>query len=286
MKEGELGKIYQEGEYLFKEGDKGDVMYVIQSGKVKITKDTPSGESTIAVLETGEILGEMALFDRMPRSANAKALGKARVLTVDKKKLFSTISRDPTMVFKILESMSHRIRKLNEELTKLKQHNLNLAHVCMNMTTICTLMLQEAKRLVNAENGSVMLLDEQKKYLKLRAYFGSESDAKIKMGVGEGIAGHALRHGRSVLVTETGLSPDFIPGGLKITSMICLPLVCQDTIFGVINLSNSSDRRFTPEDLEKLNDLSGYASIAIHNAKNFCEMEKTTTAILKHASLG
>lgn len=286
MKDGELGKIYEDGEFLFKEGDKGDVMYVIQSGKIKITKDTPSGESTIATLESGEILGEMALFDRMPRSANARALGKARVLTVDKKKLFSTISRDPTMVFKILESMSHRIRKLNEEITKLKQHNLNLAHVCMNLTTISGLMLEEAKRLVNAENGSVMLLDDKKKYLKLIAYFGSESDSKMKMGIGDGIAGYALTQGKSVLVTETGRSPNFIPGGLRINSMICIPLKCQETLFGVINLSTSSDRRFTQDDLDRLTDLSGYASIAIHNAKNFCEMEKTTTAILKHASLG
>ena len=52
----------------------------------------------------------------MPRSANAVAQGNARVLSVDKKKLFATISRDPTLVFKMLETMSRRIRKLDESL--------------------------------------------------------------------------------------------------------------------------------------------------------------------------
>lgn len=117
MKEGELGKVYADGEIIFKEGEKGEGMYVIQSGKVRITKNTPSGEVVLGTLEAGEIFGEMALFDRMPRSATASALGNARVLSVDKKKLFTLISRDPTTTFKIIESMSRRIRKLSEEVS-------------------------------------------------------------------------------------------------------------------------------------------------------------------------
>ena len=114
MKDGELGKLYSDSEFVFKEGDKGESMYVIQSGKVRITKNTPAGEVTIATLKSGEIFGEMALFDKMPRSANALATGEARVLSIDRKKLFTTISRDPTLVFKIIESMSQRIRGLND----------------------------------------------------------------------------------------------------------------------------------------------------------------------------
>lgn len=91
-------------------------MYVIQSGEVKITKKLVSDYTAIATLNAGEIFGEMALFDKLPRSATAMASGEARVLSIDKKKLFSTISQDPTLAFKIIETMSRRIRRLDENL--------------------------------------------------------------------------------------------------------------------------------------------------------------------------
>ena len=118
MKNGELGRVYADNEMIFGEGDKGDIMYVVQSGKVKITKLTQGGELTLATLQGGDIFGEMALFDKLPRSATATALGNARVLGIDKKKLFRSISHDPTLVFKMIETMSTRIRQLNERLAE------------------------------------------------------------------------------------------------------------------------------------------------------------------------
>jgi CRP-like cAMP-binding protein len=119
MKDLKLGKIYKDGEVIFHEGEEGDLMYVIQSGKVRVTKISENEETTLAVLGDGDILGEMALFDRKPRSATAIAHGEARILSIDKKKLFSTVKRDPTTVFKIIESMSSRIRSIDERLSAL-----------------------------------------------------------------------------------------------------------------------------------------------------------------------
>ena len=122
MKESDyLGRTYEDGEVIFREGDKGEGMYVIQAGKVKVTKQTASGEVTLSVLEDGDIFGEMALFDKLPRSATATASGEARVLSVDKTKLFTLISRDPTTTFKIIETMSSRIRKLSAEISQYKK---------------------------------------------------------------------------------------------------------------------------------------------------------------------
>ena len=65
-------------------------MYVIQSGRVRITKQTLDGDITVATLERGEIIGEMSLFDKLPRSATAIACGEARILSIDKKNFFPT----------------------------------------------------------------------------------------------------------------------------------------------------------------------------------------------------
>ncbi len=110
------------------------------------------------------MFGEMALFDKMPRSATATALGEARVLSIDKKKLFTTISRDPTLVFKILETMSQRIRKLNENIAGLKEAKSEMMHVLCNVDETCQIILNQAKNIIHAENGSIMLYDEKKRH--------------------------------------------------------------------------------------------------------------------------
>ena len=118
----ELGKLYADNELIVREGDRGEEMFVLQTGKVKITKNTPTGEMTLTTLESGSIFGEMALFDKTPRSANVIAVGQARVLSIDKKKLFKTINRDPTLVFKILNSLSARVRSLSNEVMALRKN--------------------------------------------------------------------------------------------------------------------------------------------------------------------
>lgn len=285
MSEGELGRLYSDGEIIFKEGERGEAMFVIQTGRVRITKKSGGDEMTIAELDSGEIFGEMSLFDKLPRSATASAFGGARILSVDKKKLFSTISRDPTLVFKILESMSRRIRKLNEEFMNLRKNKNSSLQLYLDVDTTCRLVLEEAKNIISAECGSVMLLDESKETLSIRAAFGPEREPKVRLLVGEGIAGDVVRTGRAELVNNVSLDSRFITGESHIKSMLCAPLKWQENIVGVINMSNTSEHLFTLEELKLLRSLAIYASIAIQNAMNFSALEKTTDEILMHASI-
>ncbi len=285
MTEGELGKVYSDGDIIFREGDAGDVMYVIQSGMVKVTRKTDSGEITIATLREGEIFGEMALFDRQARSATVVASGDTRILSVDKKKLFSTISRDPTLVFKMVESMSQRIRKLDAELAKLKKENTDLLHMYVDVDETCSLILKEAGKFIAADNGSVMLLDDEGKYLTIRAGFGADSHRKVRLAEGEGIAGDVLKTGREELINDVSLDSRFVPGPVPVKSLLCVSLGYKGSRFGVINLSNSSGRLFTLEDLKLLHSLSVYGSLAIQNARNFSRLKNSTNDVLWHASL-
>jgi CRP-like cAMP-binding protein len=285
MKEGELGKIYTDGEIIFREGSTGDAMYVIQSGRVRITKKTASEEITIATLDSGEIFGEMALFDRLPRSATAVASGEARVLSIDKKKLFSTISRDPTLVFKIIESMSARIRRLDEEVAKVKKHNAEALHISANVEDTCKFILDEAKEIIKAENGSIMLLNDETKSLDIKAAFGKKAHVMMSFAAGEGIAGDVLLTGRAELVNNIALDARFKSGGTQITSLLCVPLRSKNATFGVINMSNGAETMFTLDDLKLLHSLSVYASIAIQGAKNFYQLKNATDEVLRHATM-
>ena len=120
MRTGELGKIYQDGENIVRQGEIGDCMYVIQEGQVEVISESSGEEVRLAIRGAGEFFGEMAIFERTVRSATVRALGPARILTIDKKKFLRRIQEDPTLAFRIVEIMSRRIRELSEEVSQLK----------------------------------------------------------------------------------------------------------------------------------------------------------------------
>jgi CRP-like cAMP-binding protein len=120
MEAGGLGKVYQDGEIIVRQGEVGNAMYVIQSGKAEVVKDVDGKSVPLAVLAENDFFGEMALFEDQVRSATVRALGTVRVLTVDKKTLLRRIQQDPALAFRMLEHLCHRVRKLNSELGKIK----------------------------------------------------------------------------------------------------------------------------------------------------------------------
>ena len=119
MAKGELGRQYGDGEAIVRQGESGDCLYVVQNGKVEVVQEHAGQEVRLAVLKESDFFGEGSLFDREKRSATVRALGKVRVLTVDKKTLLRRIQEDPTLAYRIIETMSHRIRKLDSTVTRL-----------------------------------------------------------------------------------------------------------------------------------------------------------------------
>ena len=120
MKRSELGKVFNDGEAIIRQGDVGDFMYEILDGQVEVLQEKDGEEVRLAVLGKGDFFGEMAIFEREKRSATIRARGQVRVLTVDKKILLRRISEDPSLALRILGRMSHRIREMDDELVRLR----------------------------------------------------------------------------------------------------------------------------------------------------------------------
>ncbi|MGB5849349.1 MAG: cyclic nucleotide-binding domain-containing protein [Ignavibacteriaceae bacterium] len=120
METGGLGKTYKDGEDIIKQGDSGNCMYIIQSGEVEVLRDDNGKEVRLALRKEGDFFGEMALFSRELRSATIRALGDARILTVDRKNLLKSIQKDPSLAFRIIETLSKRVRDLSEEIAPYK----------------------------------------------------------------------------------------------------------------------------------------------------------------------
>lgn len=120
MDTGALGKVFKDGEVIIRQGEVGNCMYVIQEGEVGVYIDQEGQEIQLAVRKEGDFVGEMAIFERDVRSATIRALGQVRVLTIDKRNFLRRISEDPSLAFRIVETMSSRIRELSEENAQLK----------------------------------------------------------------------------------------------------------------------------------------------------------------------
>jgi GAF domain-containing protein len=181
--------------------------------------------------------------------------------------------------------MSQRIRRLDEELTQLKKNKLDILHICIDIDEICEFILEEARNSIDAENGSLMLLDDEEKSLSIKAAFGIEWNPKIKFILGEGIAGDVLRTGRAELVNNVSTDSRYVSGRAQIKSMICVPLRWKKRSFGVINMSNTSEKLFTLGDLRVLHSIAVYASIAIENAKICSNLRSVTDEVLMHVSM-
>lgn len=121
MRLGTLGKLYEDGECIVRQGDSGDCMYVLQQGRVEVVMEGARGEILLGILEPGDVFGEMAVFTKSPRSATVRARGRSRALTIDKKGFLKRIHEDPSLALRILQKMSERIQKLDAEVARLQQ---------------------------------------------------------------------------------------------------------------------------------------------------------------------
>jgi len=121
---GSLGQSYHDGDIIIKQGDIGDCLYVIQDGKVEIIAESEGKEVKLAELGKSEFFGEMGLFEKDVRSCTVRAVGDAKILTIDKKNFYQTIQKDPSLAFRLLEMMSHRLRLANQKIAELQNHLL------------------------------------------------------------------------------------------------------------------------------------------------------------------
>ena len=111
---------YKQEEVIFRQGEPGVGMYIIEQGKVHILHEP--GNTRLAELGNGEFFGELALLDESPRSASAIAIDPSAILGFFQPDLFGLIERDPQLgvkiVMRLARSIGERLRRANEQLQK------------------------------------------------------------------------------------------------------------------------------------------------------------------------
>ncbi len=105
----DLKKIYPDNTMIFCEDEPGKEVYIIQGGKVKITRISGDEEMLLAVLKPGDIFGEQALLDNKPRNASAISFGDVNLMAINKANFEEMVHMKPQLAIKIVSLLSERI---------------------------------------------------------------------------------------------------------------------------------------------------------------------------------
>ena len=158
-----------------------------------------------------------------------------------------------------------------ETLDKYKELNLlyNISGrmtACLELKEVAKLVLDEARRLIAANSGSVMLLNQETGKFEVIAAFGQQYEPKAPIQIGQGIAGNVVLTGKGEIVNEVFSDNRFVKGHNIVNSLICAPLKIQDQSIGVINISSEEAFNYTAADFKLFMALAYQASSAIENA--------------------
>ena len=113
-------RIYSRGTIIFREGEETDGIYIITAGLIKVYKMSIDGrEKTLAILNPGDIMGEMALFDYSYRSATAEALEASTVNVIPRQDFERLLEEMPALAIKVIRVLAERLRQADEEIKNL-----------------------------------------------------------------------------------------------------------------------------------------------------------------------
>src|SRR4026207_1561882 len=115
------------GAVLFRTGDEGDAMYLVEEGKVRICVRAKDGhEVTLTELHRGDFFGEMALLDGKPRSADARVGEDARLAVLSREHFLSFVRSNPNVALEMLTALANRLRHTDELLRHTATRNVNV----------------------------------------------------------------------------------------------------------------------------------------------------------------
>ncbi len=292
-------RVYATGSVIFQDASSSSKLYLILSGRVKLSKKTKYGEETVlGILHERDFFGELGVIDGLPRSTRAAALDETTLAVLPKADFDALRKRHPEVNTNLLRSLANRLRTVNETLilelerntddaSRRLEHLYSLIEATKNVNStididkLLGVILETARKSINADRGTVYLIDELKDELWSKEAQGADM-VEIRLPIGKGLAGSVARTGEVINLANAYQDPRFNPEIDKTTgyvtkSMLTMPMKDKDgKIVGVFQMLNKKTAvTFTEEDVDFLDALSAGASIAIQNAKMAQELVKS-----------
>jgi signal transduction histidine kinase len=270
---------------LFDAHTSGDRVYIIEEGVIRISRVTAFGEEiTLDILGRGEIVGELALLDGQTRSARATCIEDSILLSLDKPAFEELLRSSDKVAFNLLRELSGRIRKtddhivqrlfIEDKFTKLQRliEASKIINSTLDLNKLLGLILDLAVQSIEADRGTLYLVDDSKKELWSKVLQGTDM-IEIRLPLGKGLSGFVAERGETIIVPDAYADPRFNSDIDKLTgyrthNMLCMPMKNKDgKIIGVFQLLNKKQGCFDNNDVSFIDALSAHASVAIENAR-------------------
>ena len=226
----------------------------------------------------------------VPMKAAGRVLGVIEVLNKKEKPfgredldLLTFISGHASVMVensRLLGSFEEKVRQLST-LMELS----TLLNSTLRKEDVRRLAIEAATRLMGAEVGSLLLVDEKTSELYFEVALGDEAKSRkikeIRLKIGEGIAGWVAKEAKSVIINDVQNDPRFFKGADKKTkfvtkNMVCVPVMTKGKVIGVLQAINKrDDGKFTDSDRESFESLANQVAIAIENSRLYDQLRQT-----------
>jgi len=168
------------------------------------------------------------------------------------------------------------VLKRNQELDSIKQIGRALASSTFDISKVLKYTMDMIRVIMNVEAGSLLFLDNEELELAVAFNVKVKIRKKFRLKIGQGIAGHVAASGESIIVNDTKESPHFFAGvdkhtGFKTKTVLCVPMISQGKVLGVIQVLNKKKGGFSLSDEDLLQSIAASVSIAIENARLYKE---------------
>jgi len=151
---------YATGEVIFRQGELGTEMFIIQEGEVHIIKHIGGESHMLSKLEKGDFFGEMAVLEAVPRSADAVAATDVKVVLINGSHFDEMLRKNPEVAVRIIRKYSKRLREANALLERLVGKEVDADHVSLDATQVAPAEKTLRHRLVDVATGTAFFFSK------------------------------------------------------------------------------------------------------------------------------
>jgi adenylate cyclase len=172
--------------------------------------------------------------------------------------------------------LSEAVVKRNRELDTIRQVGSALASSTFDISKVLKYTMDMIREAMNVEAGSLLFLEDDELEIAVAFNIKIKSMKKFRLKIGQGIAGYVAARGKSIMVNDIEKSPHFFPmvdesSGFQTQSALCVPMVSQGKVIGVIEVLNKISGEFDTNDKDLLQSIATSVCIALENARLYKE---------------
>jgi GAF domain-containing protein/class 3 adenylate cyclase len=179
--------------------------------------------------------------------------------------------------------LSAAVVKRNQELNTIRQIGSALASSTFDISKVLKYTMDMIREVMNVEAGSLLFLEDSELEIAVAFNIKIKAMKKFRLKLGQGIAGYVAARGEAIIVNDTEKSSHFFPvidekSGFSTQSALCVPMISQGRVIGVIEVLNKINGEFSVDDKDLLQAIATSVCIAIENARLY----KETVSMAEH----